>query len=331
MRAKKILVLRFSSIGDIVLTTPVLRSLKQARPEWELHYWTKPDYRELLAHNPWIDRLHLLENRLGPQIRQLKKEKFDHILDLHHNLRTLRIKWGLRASVSSFDKRNLAKFRLVRTKRLSQPITHVVERYGETLTSLGLTLDGQGLEMHLPQGKDSWAKEILTEASLKPQSHILAVVLGAKFPTKRWIPSHFHIVLEQLKRPILLLGGKDARPEAEELLRILKVPVFDAVGKYDLVSSAALLKQCREVLTHDTGFMHIAAAFGIRVHSIWGSTVPEFGMTPYQTPHTIIQNEGLSCRPCSKIGFQRCPKGHFRCMKDISPEQVVSTLLSFDP
>lgn len=327
MRAKKILVVRFSSIGDIILTTPVLRSIKSARPDWELHYFTKAAYQDLLRHNPYVDQLHLLQSPLSKQIQDLRAENFDHIIDLHHNLRTLRIKWGLRIPSSSFSKHNLAKYMMVRLKRTSPAIPHVVDRYGGTLKDVGLSLDGGGLDFFLPEGMEEWAKQCLLEAGVSSeQGDTLAVVLGATFRTKRWLTNHFIQTLQGLSRSVLLLGGKDARKEADQLIGALSVPLMDAVGKFGILQSAALMKQCSEVLTHDTGLMHIAAAWGMDIYSIWGSTVPEFGMRPYQSPHRLIENTDLNCRPCSKIGFDRCPKGHFRCMEEIHPERVIAAI-----
>lgn len=329
MKAKKILILRFSAIGDIVLTTPVLRSLKKAHPDWEIHYFTKPGYKDILLHNPHVDHIHTLEAQLRPQLAALRKENFDFILDLHHNLRTLRIKLALGLPSASVDKQNIQKYRLVRFKQKHIRIPHIVQRYGETLQHLGLELDAGGLEFHLPEEKEEWAQNrILEAAQNREKSDWIAVVLGATFATKRWIPDSLVKVLRRLNRPVLLIGGKDSLREGEQIMQKLpdSIPLLNAVGRYDLLGAAALMKQCQEVITHDTGFMHIAAAFGMKVHSIWGNTVPELGMTPYQTPHTLIEQKGLSCRPCSKIGFDRCPKGHFRCMQDITPDQVLQAM-----
>ncbi|MEM7367231.1 MAG: glycosyltransferase family 9 protein [Bacteroidota bacterium] len=314
-------------MGDIVLTTPVIRSIKRAHPNWELHFLTKPAYQDLLIHNPYIDHLHLLEDQFGKQIGRLREEAFDYLIDLHNNLRTLRLRLGLRIPTTTFNKQNLAKYKMVRFKKRKLVISHIVQRYGECLNRLEVELDEEGLDLFLPDDLNRWAKGQLSEAHcLADAEKCLAVVLGATFATKRWIPEYFAQTIEGLQRPVLLLGGKDARAEADIILEKLHVPVFDAVGKFDLLKSAALLRQCQEVLTHDTGFMHIAAAFGMKTYSLWGSTVPELGMTPYKTPHRLIENKELGCRPCSKIGFDRCPKGHFRCMKEMLPDQVMAEI-----
>ncbi len=324
---KKILILRFSAIGDIVLTSPVIRSLRAALPDAEIHYFTKPAYKDLLIHNPHLDRLHLLAENLSEQLTQLRKEKFDHILDLHNNLRTLRVKRALKCPASTFNKKNLSKYILCQPllRPLAGEIPHIVMRYGETLHGLNITLDNKGLELFLPDGMEGEMAAKLP-SSLQGVPNLLGVVLGAKWATKRWPTHHFETLLNQLGRPVMLIGGPDAREEADYLTQHLKVPYFDAVAHFGLLEAAALMKQCQAVLTHDTGFMHIAAAFGMKTYSLWGNTVPAFGMTPYRTDHVILENTEPGCRPCSKIGHQKCPKGHFRCMEELTPEVVLERI-----
>ena len=318
----KVLLIRFSSIGDIVLTSPVIRSLKQARPEIELHFATKRTYQDLLIANPYVDKLHLLEASLITLIKQLRAERYDYILDLHNNIRTRIIKTALMRPYSSFNKENSKKYRLVRNKKISTKIDHVVKRYGNTLDKLNIELDNGGLEFHLTD-------EVLEQAKMRSQAFfdehpkVLGVVLGANYATKRWVTSNFPVLLNQLNWPVVLLGGNDALNEADFIRGKLKIPYLDLVGKESLLVAAAIMKNCEAVFTHDTGFMHIAAAFKQKVFSIWGSTVPALGMTPYKTESYIIENTEIGCRPCSKIGFGKCPKGHFNCMKTLTPDIVL--------
>lgn len=315
----KVLVIRFSSIGDIVLTSPVLRSLKMARPEAEIHYLTKPAFKDLLLHNPYVAKLHYLDESAKLPLDKLKAEGFDYVIDLHRNLRSWRVKMTLGCPDVSFDKQNLAKYKMVRSARPPQQLPHIVSRYGECLSALEVKLDQGGLELFLPEGLEKEAKTLLNNwGHQKP----LAIVLGATYATKRWPTARFIELIQNYQAPVLLIGGPDAREEAEEIIQAVKSPCFDAVGKHPLLMSAALMKQAYTVVAHDTGFMHIAAAFGQRIISIWGNTVPEMGMTPYLRAHEIVETQGLSCRPCSKIGYERCPKGHFKCMMEISAERV---------
>ncbi len=155
----------------------------------------------------------------------------------------------------------------------------------------------------------------------------LPVVLGGKFATKKWPTAYFIQLLNDLQRPVILLGGPDEAAEASEISQALTIPHHNAVGKVDLLQSAALMAASTFVITHDTGLMHIAVALKLPTVSIWGSTVPELGFAPYRSPNAlIVQHPGLSCRPCSKLGHAKCPKGHFKCMNELTPEMVLKAI-----
>jgi len=114
-----------------------------------------------------------------------------------------------------------------------------------------------------------------------------------------------------------LLGGKEDFDNGERVLIELQNSILNTCGKLNLNQSASLLKKASYVFSHDTGLMHIAAAFRKEVFSIWGNTIPAFGMYPYRTKYHSLENTQINCRPCSKIGFDKCPKGHFKCMNEI--------------
>lgn len=323
----KILVIRFSSIGDIVLTSPVVRALKNADKVKSVHFLTKQTFKDLLIHNPYIDKVHLLGESFSTLLEELKAESFDYLIDLHHNLRTWRVKRQLPCPAFSFDKYNWTKYKMTRFQTKGLAVPHIVQRYGDTLKSLQIPLDDGGLDFFLPESAISSAKEQLQASGMLRQiGDTLAIVLGASYQTKRWIDSHFIQLIQSYQRPVLLLGGKDAQAEASKIEQAINVPLFNVVGKVNILVAAAMMKECGVVLTHDTGFMHIAAAFRMHIVSLWGNTVPEFGMTPYKSPHQILEVKDLSCRPCSKLGFDQCPKQHFNCMNQISPEQVLQAL-----
>ena len=307
----KILIIRFSSIGDIILTTPVIRCLKQQLKGAEIHYLTKKNFKTVLSSNPYIDKLHLLDERLSDTISQLKAENFDVIIDLHHNLRTLIIKTRLGVRSSSFDKLNWQKWLIVNFKINRLPEMHIVDRYLKTTEFLGIKNDGKGLDYFLNAEYDL--------AALLPETHrdYIGVVIGAQHATKR-LPQHQLVRLcKSIEQPVVLLGGPDDSSRAEEICREAGPMVFNGCGIFSLDESAYLVKMARQIITHDTGLMHIAAAFSKPIISVWGNTIPEFGMYPYQTSQSIIAEvKHLSCRPCSKIGYKKCPLGHFKCMND---------------
>ncbi|MEQ9300828.1 MAG: glycosyltransferase family 9 protein [Cyclobacteriaceae bacterium] len=328
----KVLILRFSSIGDIVLTSPVVRTVKTQVSDCELHYATKAAHEGLLVDNPYIDKVHLLKDSLDELVATLKAEQFDFIIDLHNNLRTRMIKSRLGVKSRSFDKKNWQKWLFVNLKINRMPNRHIVDRYMDAAIPLGVKPDALGLDYFIPE-KDE------VDMSWLPETHrqgYYAVVVGAKFATKRLPEKRLIELCDRINKPIVLLGGKEdqalgerivkffertdsSSPYEEELREGLnkRAVLFNACGKFNLNQSASLLKQSGAVFTHDTGLMHIAAALKKQIFSIWGNTVPEFGMYPYKTQFSIFENKKLGCRPCSKIGHGECPLGHFKCMNDV--------------
>lgn len=311
----KILVLRFSSIGDIVLTSPVLRCVKQQVKGVELHMATKAVFGDLVRYNPHVTRVHELKDDLDALISSLKAERFDAVIDLHHNLRTSRVKRALGVKAYSFPKLNIEKWLMVNFKMDRLPKQHIVDRYLSTVQSLGVKNDGQGLDLYIPPDRE------IDPATL-PMAHragYTALAIGAAHATKR-LPPHKLIELAALiKGPIVLIGGKEDQAIARSIISATGGRVFDATGKHDLLGSASLIRQAQRVIAHDSGAMHIASAFKKPVMSVWGNTTPAFGMGPYIPTHpdrACIAQVNVGCRPCSKIGYEHCPQGHFRCMED---------------
>lgn len=310
----KVLVLRFSSIGDIVLTSPVLRCIKQQLPGTELHFATKQVFADLVRHNPHVDRVHELGDDLRDLGRRLKAEGFDHVVDLHHNLRTARIKRALGVKASSFPKRNIEKWLLVNFKHDRMPREHVVDRYMHTVEELGVRNDGQGLELFIP------ASEQVPMDQLPPAhaAGYTVIAVGAAHATKRLPPHRLVELAGLIPGPLVLVGGAEDQAVARAIASAVGARAFDATGRYSILGSASLIARARAVVAHDSGAMHIAAAFQRPLVSVWGNTVPAFGMGPYMPQHperAYIAQVQLSCRPCSKIGHDRCPLGHFRCME----------------
>ena len=311
----KLLVLRFSSIGDIVLTSPVLRCVKKQVKDAEVHVATKRHFTDLVAHSPHVDGVHALGDDLGELIERLKTERFDAVIDLHNNLRTARIKRALGVPAHSFPKLNIQKWLLVNLRIDRMPHIHIVERYLSTVASLGVKNDGQGLELHIPADR-------AVDPNTLPETHragYTALAIGGAHATKR-LPERRLIELAHLvEGPIVLVGGDDDQTVARAIVSAVGGRVYDATGKHDILGSASLIKQAGSVIAHDSGAMHIACAFGRNVVSIWGNTVPSFGMGPYIPQHPerahVAEVVGLTCRPCSKIGYDQCPKGHFHCME----------------
>ena len=311
----KFLIIRFSSIGDIILTTPVIRCLKKQVPGAVVHMVTRHKFKGILEANPYIDKLHLLPASLDETIRELKEESFDYVIDLHHNIRTLKVKRALGVKSFSFNKLNIEKFIYTSFKVNVLPPIHIVDRSLDTVKSFGVKNDGEGLDYFIPE------KDKLKESDL-PLPHQLAyvgVVIGAALATKKLPVTKLKELCQNLDFPIVLLGGPEDKQTGDEISLTDPEKIYNSCGKFNLNESAGLVKKAKLIITHDTGLMHIAAAFKKPIISIWGNTVPAFGMTPYygNSPvfHRSFGVSGLRCRPCSKIGYQKCPRGHFKCMR----------------
>ena len=312
----KILVVRFSSIGDIVLTTPVVRMLKK-QLNVEVHFLTKSTYVSLLKNNPYIDSVYQIEQSINEVIADLKKENYDYIIDLHNNLRTQILKFRLGVPSRSFNKLNMEKFMLTVFKMDNLPEVHIVDRYLDTVTNLGVKNDNEGLDFFL---KD----EDKLDLSQFPDSFI-AFVIGGQHATKMLPTEKIISIINKLNESVVLIGGAEDFERGEEIIAATE-NTNNSCGKYNINQSAYLVKNANHVITHDTGMMHIAAAVKKKIYSVWGNTVPAFGMHPYKADANskIIEVKGLSCRPCSKIGYDKCPKGHFKCMQEIDENLLLS-------
>jgi ADP-heptose:LPS heptosyltransferase len=319
----KILIIRFSSIGDIVLTTPILRCIKKQVPNAEVHFLTKRDFSDILANNPYIDNTFYYHNNLMEVLRQLKTNRYDYVIDLHHNFRTWKVKRSLRAKSFSYNKLNIQKWLYVNFKINKMPDMHIVDRYFDTVKKLGVINDGQGLDYFI-----SPLDEVDCSTFLPGHfaSGYTAFVIGAKHVTKCLPLSKMKEVCAAIQHPIVLLGGFEDKSKGIELEKQFPEKVFNACGKTNVGQSASLLRQSHVVISHDTGLMHIAAALRKKIISVWGNTVPEFGMYPYlptgSEPFSIVEVNNLPCRPCSKIGYHACPKKHFKCMNDIDAFKI---------
>ncbi|GAA4447707.1 glycosyltransferase family 9 protein [Nibrella saemangeumensis] len=312
----RFLILRFSSIGDIVLTTPVIRCLKQQYPGAEVHFCTKETYRSIVADNPYIDKQFYLGKSLNELIGQLRAEKYDYIIDLHNNLRTRLIKLSLLGvKACTFEKLNWEKWLYVQLKINTLPNVHIVDRYMATVQPLGVRNDGKGLDYFIPY-KD------IVEQDWLPRTHqpgYVAYAIGGQHNTKKLPLPRMIELCRKINYPVVLLGGKEDAENGDAIERALgSQRIYNACGKYNLNQSASLLQQSKVVFSHDTGLMHIAAALKKKIYSLWGNTTPLFGMYPYKTSYVILENNALSCRPCSKLGYAECPLKHFKCMNELS-------------
>ena len=322
----KILVVRFSSIGDVVLTTPVVRCLKQQVKDAEIHFITKKAFQPVLDHNPYIDQLITIEKSVDEVVERLKNERYDFVVDLHNNIRTLRLKRALKVKSAAFPKKNFSKLLLTTFKINRMPKVHVVDRYFEAVKELGVKNDHKPCDFFLTD-----SDIVSLESIALVSKRFIAVAMGAQYATKQLPVSLMTKILEGAQLPVVLLGGPmDSERAAELIRRLPDQRVLDLCGKLSLRQSAFMTKHCAKLLTGDTGLMHIASCFETPIVSVWGNTVPDLGMYAYapqnKSLYTIHEVAGLSCRPCSKIGYQECPKKHFNCMHLQNPEVIKKDL-----
>jgi heptosyltransferase-2 len=331
--ASKVLVWRLSAFGDIILTTPLLALLQSYRPDVEIHYAVKTVYAEAIEHNPDIDQLIKIEQLRNSGNNLSYFECYHAILDLQANTLSRRLFRNFSSKVYRVNKYNFAKLQMSAFKRRLK-IPHIVERYCEVLKPLGINSPPGPLRFDIPSAASKTAELMLSSWSLnysKPEQ-LLAFVIGASYGTKQWPADMWAELIRRVPYPTVLLGGPQDEKVGTSILSQLdkssKKRVLNVVGRCNFTTSAALIDQCTVVVTPDTGLMHVAAALKKHILVIWGNTVPEFGMSPWQANHLNAEVTNLWCRPCSKLGYARCPLGHFSCMKKLKVEQVESALLT---
>ena len=298
-----------------MLTTPAIRVLK-LQGKGHVTVLTKAQYAPLFDGNPYVDRVLVLEGSLLALWPELLTAGFTHVVDLHNNLRSHLVSWMLpwlpvyRTKKAGRERRNLIN---KRTRQM--PPKHVVDRHYKAISALDCVPDEFGLDYFIPAEAQIGFRTIPIM-----QFPFVAVVIGGQHNTKK-LPEHKLVeLLRSIQEPVVILGAEAEKELGQKAAGKLAIEgrwnIYNACGELNLHQSASVMQQAKEVYSHDTGLMHIAAALGKRVHTIWGSTVPAFGMYPYGTDFTVIEVKGLPCRPCHKHGFEACPLGHFKCMEE---------------
>lgn len=329
----KFLIIRFGSIGDIVLTTPVIRCLKKQLPGAEVHFIVGRAFKETIKNNPYLDKIHVEKKEVSSLLTELKKERFDYIIDLQHNRHSRYIKAELKVASFTYVPLSIEVFVFTHLKWNIMPKAHLVDRYLKTVAHFGVQNDGAGLDYFIAPGEEAAQRDI-------PASHqagYIAIVIGASFYTKKLPVYKLQELCAAIPHPVMLLGAKEEYSEGEAIKKIDAIKIYNACGKFSLNESADLIRKSKLVITHDTGLMHIAAALKKPVIVIWGSTTPSLGMAPYYgknflmqkaLPYDEVQVSKLWCRPCTETGRNHCPQGHFRCMKNISVVETVQKVMA---
>ena len=316
----KVLVIRFSSIGDVVLTSPILRCLKKQQ-NCTVHYVIKKNYLQVLENNPYVDRFHSVDRSVNEIIPDLKKERFDFVFDLQNNLNSFRIKRKIKSVYFTVNKKNWQKFLLIYF-RWNVLNDHVVDRYFECISKAGFHNDHKGLDYHLPPG---------LSVDYDVSQSFAVWCLGASHHKKKLTKDQIIEVCNGMTSPIVFVGGPNEKSLAEEILKkTTHSSVTNLCGSISLHESAYLVKKSAFVLTNDTGIMHIAAAYQKKIISFWGCTKPSIGFAPLidqEKSKTLLSKK--SNYPCSKHG-KYCRYGCSGCIKDIHPREISKAIAELD-
>jgi lipopolysaccharide heptosyltransferase II len=326
-----ILVVRFSSLGDLILTTPLFRAIRQSHPRARITLVTKREFVPLFSHNPRVTEVIGLAPGapLQPLARELRRRGFTHRLDLHGSLRSRALRWLVGGQWAGYPKHRVAREALIRWKRdVYRDRRHVAERYFDAARRLGVQPDGGPAEVFLHQDAVRAADAFLRQHAMGQDRTLVAFVPGAAHATKEWAERHWHDLIGLATgtgMDVVVLGG---RKEAELGARLAAAGgdgVVSAAGEFDIQGTGAILKRARAAVAGDTGVMHLATAVGTPVVTLLGPTVGAFGFLPYQARATVLERS-LPCRPCSKMGGPACPLGHHRCLEEIAPAEVLEAI-----
>ncbi len=331
----KILLLRFSAIGDVLLTSAPIRMLRQAYPTAQIDMVVREDLEPLVAANPYLNRVYTLPvsakwSELRGLAKTLNATGYHWIFDWQKHTKSILLSWLVKGRVRRFPKYMLQRFFLVYFKKnYYRKIVPVPLRYLEALRPLHVVDDGKGLELFVPETESqsvlqNWPE--LTQA-------FWAFAPGGGRATKRWPARYFMELIMLFRQKIgqraVLVGGPDDEPICASIENELDDEVLNLCGKTRLLQTAALLKMARGLVSNDTGVMHMASAFQKPVVALFGPTVREFGFFPFRTPNVVLE-KSLLCRPCSFHGSQKCPLQHFECMAHILPEEVFEAVAHFE-
>lgn len=326
----RILCVRFSSIGDILLTTPLVRALHRRHPEAELYFVTKRAFAPLVIENPHLTGVLALgpSERITDFAQRLRALGPTHGLDLHGSLRSTALRWLVPAKWSGYSKRRFARTTLISTKiNLYGKHVPVPERYFEAANAAALDVqpDGGPPEFFLAPAARRHMTHWLAEVGLDHKP-VAVLAPGAAHATKRWPVRHWRALAEQLHQlgyGMIVVGGPDDRPLGDALAG--DAGVVNTAGDFTLQETGACLARAAVAVTGDTGVMHMATGVGTQVVALFGPTVELFGFYPYSHRAEVLERD-IACRPCSAMGTERCPLGHHRCLEDILPDQVTAAV-----
>lgn len=337
----KILIIRLSSMGDVILSSVLPLQIKKKYPNSEIHFVVDKHFAEVYKYNPRIDKLIEYDKSATlKEIVDLKNELknnldtgfYDIVIDLQRNLRSKIFRSGLSKSYLYVHKLRLHKLSLVYAKKsLLKQIIPIPDLYINTAQSLGIDNENAHLELWFPEEESNIYPPLLKNEYDESQSEdiVISIAPGAFHKTKRLPEEKFveliNKLINQRKFKINIIGGIKDKKVTDFIKSKINGEINDFSESKSILKTAEVIDKSDLVISNDTGIMHIAAARKVPVIAIFGSTVKEFGFIPYQTKFKIIEKE-LPCRPCTHIGREECPKYHFNCMNLIEVDEIISSI-----
>ena len=333
MNSNRFLIIRLSSIGDIILTTPLVRALRKAYPNSLIDYLVKEEFLDLLQNNPHIDNVYTFNPRNGLKEilrwrKKIKGNEYTSILDLHRSIRSILMTiWLGRVELGKLNKNLFKRIVLVKLGiNLYKSIVPVTQRYFDAAKRLDLVDDGLGTEL-FHDGK------IPTKIRNSLENkNIIIMAPGAGYFTKRWLPEYFAKLADKLidkyNAEVYLIGSSADKKVCSEIRKSMNNYVHDLSGNFSILETSAIIDASDALITNDTGMMHVAVSQKKPVLAFFGSTTEELGFFPYGQKYKVLENKDLNCRPCSHVGRDKCPKRHFKCMKEISPELAYNSIIN---
>ncbi len=336
MKYKRILIIQTAFLGDVILCTPLIKALRELSLDSFISFLLIPETKKVLENNPHLNEILVYDKRkkkgVGSFLQimtKIRERKFDLAVIPHRSLRSALLAYlsGIPQRIG-FDK-STGSFLF--THKVVYPLNiHEVDRNLSLLSSFNPHLMEPSPEL-FPSSEDfSYARKLLLDSGIREGDKIVGIAPGSVWATKRWLPERFAEVSDLLLKKeakVVFLGSEDDRNLCERIANLMTDKPAILAGRTDILQSAAIISFCKVILSNDSAPVHIASAMRKPVVAIFGSTIPEFGFAPHGEGHLIIEKK-MDCRPCGIHGRGKCPQKHFRCMNDITTEEVLQAVLS---
>jgi heptosyltransferase-2 len=337
MNPKRILIIQTAFLGDVILSTPLIKALRELFPDAFISFLLIPETTKILENNPHLNEILVYDKRKKKGlitffdiVSRIKEKKFDLGVIPHRSLRSALLGYlsGIPQRIG-FDKSS-GSF-LFSHKIVYPDNVHEIDRNLSLLSNFNIHLSDKTPEL-FPSSEDfSYARLLLHDSGIKEEDKIVGIAPGSVWATKRWLPERFaevsDLLIKKARAKVVFLGSEEDRKLCEEIANLMTEKPVILAGKTDILQSAAMISFCEVILSNDSAPVHIASAMKRPVVAIFGSTIPEFGFAPYGEGHLIIEKR-MECRPCGIHGRGKCPEKHFRCMREITTDKVFQAVVS---